>query len=69
MPIKIFAVLAVFSGTALPLSFLCVHAYMESRIPHCDTEQSLQASVCTDRVTGLRYDPRFRRLEPSSSLG
>ena len=63
MLIKTFAIFAVFSGTALPLSFLCVHAYVESQIPHCDTQRSITEPVCADVVTGLKYDSQFRRPE------
>ena len=61
MLIKTFAIFAVFSGTALPLTYLCAHAYMESQIPHCDTQQSITEPVCADVVTGLKYDSEFRR--------
>ena len=63
MLIKTFAIVAVFSGTALPLSVLCVHAYLESRIPPCDTQRSITEPVCADVVTGLKYESQFRRPE------
>ena len=68
MMIKTFAVVAVFSGTALPLSLLCTHAYLESQIPHCGTNQSMTEPVCADMVTGLKYDPQFRRSETDLKL-
>ena len=66
MLIKTFAVFAVFSGTALPLSFLCAQAYLEAQIPHCNTQEAITEPVCADVVTGLKYDSRFRRPEADS---
>ena len=63
MLIKTFAIVAVFSGTALPLSFLCAQAYLEAQIPHCNTQEAITEPVCADVVTGLKYESQFRRPE------
>ena len=55
---KAFAVLAVFSGTALALS---IHAVMEAQIPHCRVDLPASEPVCTDAVTGLKFEHQFRR--------
>ena len=57
---KAFAVLAVFSGTALPIVALSIHAVMEAQIPHCRVDLPASEPVCTDAVTGLKFDHQFR---------
>ena len=58
---KAFAVLAVFSSTALPIVALFIHAVMEAQIPHCRVDLPASEPICTDAVTGLRFDHQFRR--------
>jgi len=58
---KTFAVLAVLSGTALPVVALSVHAVMEAQIPHCTVDLPASEPICTDAVTGLKFDHQFRR--------
>ena len=57
---KAFAVLAVFSGTALPIVALSIHAVMEAQIPHCRIDLPASEPICTDAVTGLKFDHQFR---------
>ena len=66
---KAFAVLAVFSSTALPIVALSIHAVMEAQIPHCRIDLSASEPICTDAVTGLKFDHQFRArgMLPSSS--
>ena len=58
---KTFAVLAVLSGTALPIIVLSVHAVMEAQIPHCSIDLPASEPICTDAVTGLKFQHQFRR--------
>ena len=58
---KTFAVLAVLSGTALPIVALSIHAVMEAQIPHCRVDLPALEPVCTDAVTGIKFDHQFRR--------
>ena len=58
---KAFAVLAVFSGTALPIVALSIHAVMEAQIPPCRVDLPASEPVCTDAVTGLKFEHQFRR--------
>ena len=58
---KAFAVLAVFSSTALPIVALSIHAVMEAQIPHCRVDLPASEPICTDAVTGLRFDHQFLR--------
>jgi len=69
MLIKSFAVIAVFSGTALPLSLLFVQSYLESQIPHCGIDMPSSARVCSDAVTGLKYDAQLVRSEWFKAVG
>ena len=57
---KAFAVLAVFSSTALPIVALPSHAVMEAQIPHCRIDLPASEPICTDAVTGLKFDHQFR---------
>ena len=61
MFVKTFAVLAVLSGTALPIIVLSVHAVMEAQIPHCSIDLPASEPICTDAVTGLKFQHQFRR--------
>ena len=61
MLIKPFAILAVLSGTALPLAALGIHSVMDAQIPHCSPYLPSSVRVCTDSVTGLKYDAQWRR--------
>ena len=58
---KTFAVLAVLSGTALPIAALSIHAVMEAQIAHCTIDLPASEPICTDAVTGLNFDHQFRR--------
>ena len=58
---KAFAVLAVCSSTALPIVALSIHAVMEAQIPHCRVDLPASEPVCTDAVTGLKFEHQFRR--------
>ena len=55
MPIKSFAVLAVLTSTALPISFLGFHAVREAGIPKCSSEMKSSAMICSEATTGLKY--------------
>lgn len=55
MFVKTFAVLAVLSGTALPIVVLSVYAVMEAQIPHCSLDLPSSEPICTDAVTGLKF--------------
>ena len=68
MFVKAFAVLAVFSGTALPIVALSIHAVMEAQIPHCRVDLPASEPVCTDAVTGLKFDHQFRRSGMVASM-
>ena len=57
---KAFAVLAVFSSTALPIVALSIHAVMEAQIPHCRIDLPASEPICTDAGTGLKFDHQFR---------
>ena len=57
---KAFAFLAVFSSTALPIVALSIHAVMEAQIPHCRIDLPASEPICTDAVTGLKFDHQFR---------
>ena len=57
---KAFAVLAVFSSIALPIVALSIHAVMEAQIPHCRIDLPASEPICTDAVTGLKFDNQFR---------
>ena len=57
---KAFAVLAVFSSTALPIVALSIHAVMEAQIPHCRIDLPASEPICTDAVTVLKFDHQFR---------
>ena len=65
---KAFAVLAVFSGTALPIVALSIYAVMEAQIPHCRVDLPASEPVCTDAVTGFKFDHQFRRSGMLSSV-
>ena len=62
MLIQPFAILAILSGTALPLCLLGVHAYRESQIPHCHVDLFKSVTVCSDAITGLKDEARFHHL-------
>ena len=62
MLVQPFAILAILSGTALPLCLLGVHAYRESQIPHCHGTLPSSVTICTDAITGLKYEALFHRL-------
>ena len=64
---KAFAVLAVFSSTALPIVALSIHAVMEAQIPHCRIDLPASEPICRDAVTGLKFDHQFRRSGMFSS--
>ncbi len=61
MLIKPFAILAILSGTALPLAVLGIHSVLDARIPHCNEHLPSSVSLCSDSVTGLKYDAQWRR--------
>lgn len=65
---KTFAVLAVLSGTALPIVALSMHAVMEAQIPHCTIDLPASEPICTDAVTGLKFDHQFRRSGMLASM-
>ena len=58
---KTCVVLAVLSGTAFPIVALSIHAVMEAQIPHCTIDLPASEPICTDAVTGLKFDHQFRR--------
>ena len=62
MLIQPFAILAILSGTALPLCLLGVHAYRESQIPHCHVDLFKSVTVCSDAITGLKDEARLHHL-------
>ena len=51
MLIKPFAILAILSGTALPLAVLGIHSVLDARIPHCNEHLPSSVSLCSDSVT------------------
>ena len=65
---KTFAVLAVLSGTALPIVALSIHAVMDAQIPHCSVDLPASEPICTDAVTGLKFEHRFRRSGMLASI-
>ena len=65
---KTFAVLAVISGTALPLVALSIHAVMDAQIPHCSVDLPASEPICTDAVTGLKFEHQFRRSGMLASI-
>ena len=69
MFIKTFAVLAVLSGTAVPVIALSIHALSEAQIPHCSFELPDSEPICQDAVTGLKFDHQFRRRGMMVSAG
>ena len=64
---KTLAVLAFLSGTALPIAVLSVQAVMEAQIPHCRVDLPASELICTDAVTGLKFDHQSRRSGMLSS--
>ena len=66
---KTFAVLAVLSGTALPIVALSIHAVMEAQIAHCTIDLPASEPICTDAVTGLKFDHQYRRSGMFASVG
>ena len=40
---------------------LSIHAVMEAQIPHCRVDLPASEPVCTDAVTGLKFEHQFRR--------
>ena len=64
---KAFAVLAVFSSTALPIVALSIHAVMEAQIPYCWIDLPASEPICMDAVTCLKFDHQFRRCGILSS--
>ena len=66
---KTFAVLAVLSGTALPIVALSIHVVMEAQIPHCTIDLPASEPICTDAVTGRKFDHQFRRSGMLASAG
>ena len=65
---KTFALLAVLSGTALPIVALTIHAVMEAQIPHCSIDLPASEPICTDAVTGLKFEHQFRRSGMLASM-
>jgi len=65
---KTFAVLAVLSGTALPIVTLSIHAVMDAQIPHCSIDLPTSEPICTDAVTGLKFEHQFRRSGMLASI-
>ena len=65
---KTFAVLAVLSGTALPIVALSIHAVMDAQIPHCSIDLPTSEPICTDAVTGLKFEHQFRRSGMLASI-
>ena len=65
---RTFAVLAVLSGTALPIVALSIHAVMEARIPHCNVDLPASEPICMDAVTGLKFEHQFRRSGMLASI-
>ena len=66
---KTFAVFAVLSGTVLPTVILSIHAVKEAQIPHCTIDLPASEPICTDAVTGLKFDHQFRRSGMLASAG
>ena len=64
---KTFAVVAVLSGTVLPTVILSIHAVKEAQIPHCSVDLPASEPICTDAVTGLKFEHQFRRSGMLSS--
>ena len=58
---KTFAVLAVLSGTVVPLLVLSIDAVMDAQIPNCSVDLPASEPICTDAVTGFRFEHQFRR--------
>ena len=65
---KTFAVLAVLSGTALPIVALSIHAVMDAQIPHCNVDLPASEPICMDAVTGLKFEHQFRRSGMLASI-
>ena len=65
---KAFAVLAEFSSIALPIVALSIHAVMEAQIPHCRIDLPASEPICTDAVTGLKFEHQFRRSGMLASI-
>ena len=65
---KTFAVFAVLSGTALPIVALSIHAVMDAQIPHCSVDLPASEPICTDAVTGLKFEHQFRRSGMLASI-
>ena len=61
MSVQALAVLAVLSGTALPLSALTIHSLIEARIPSCPEDRPAAELLCVEPVTGLKFDSRSAR--------
>ena len=66
---KTCVVLAVLSGTALPIVALSIHAVMEAQIAHCTIDLPASEPICTDAVTGLKFDHQYRRSGMFASAG
>ena len=62
MLVQPFGIFANLSETTLPLCLLGVHAYRESQIPHCHGPLPSSVTICSDAITGLKYEARFHRL-------
>ena len=65
---KTFAVLAVLSGNALPIVALSIHAVKEAQISHCTIDLPASEPICTDAVTGLKFEHQLRRSGMLSSV-
>ncbi|MCB4377598.1 MULTISPECIES: hypothetical protein [unclassified Synechococcus] len=57
------------SAIALPIAALSIHAVMEAQIPHCTIDLPASEPICTDAVTGLKFDHQFRRSGMFASAG
>ncbi len=42
---------------------------MEAQIPHCTIDLPASEPICTDAVTGLKFDHQFRRSGMFASAG
>ena len=63
MPIKSLAVSAVLASTALPVTLLGAHTYMESQIPRCSLDLPDTAALCSDAASGMKYrSEEYRRI-------
>ena len=65
---KTFAVFAVLSGTVLPTMILSIHAVKEAQIPHCSVDLPASEPICTDAITGLKFEHQFRRSGMLASI-